>query len=77
MRIIKELNHPIARITFFYWNGKYLIKLEQDNLEQTFKVSELDIINEQEVFDMINEDFMMAAQKRFKDMGRALQKALS
>lgn len=44
MRIIKEINLADGlKATVFSWNGKYLIKLERGALEQTYKVSELDV----------------------------------
>ena len=44
MRVINEtaLTKDI-KCTLFSWNGKYIIKLEKGNLEQTYKISEMDI----------------------------------
>ncbi|TRX61790.1 hypothetical protein FNH22_03150 [Fulvivirga sp. M361] len=76
MRIIKEINKNNCRITIFNWNGKYLIKLEQDNLEQTFKVDELDIYGPQQLEDLLTEKFIESALERFKAMQEDLMHAL-
>ena len=44
MRVVKEIPHSACKITVFSWNQKYLIKLEQGDFEQTFKVSEFDVL---------------------------------
>ena len=44
MRVIAEIPHPQIKISIFYMNQKYIIKFEMYNLEQTYKLSELDYI---------------------------------
>ncbi|MEM6524910.1 MAG: hypothetical protein AAGF85_05315 [Bacteroidota bacterium] len=77
MRVIKEVQHPLCRISYFHWNGKYIVKLEQDNLEQIFKIEEFDVMSLEEVEDIISEDFIKLAAKRFRDMNEDLQRAMS
>lgn len=43
MRVIAELPHPDCKITLFHMNQKYIIKFEQGTLEQSYKLSELDL----------------------------------
>lgn len=43
MRIIKELVEEDLKISFFQYNGKYLVKFEKGPLEQTFKYQEWDV----------------------------------
>ena len=50
MRVIKQIQHPDCLISVFYWNGKYLLKYEVGHLEQTYKINELDIASEEDVF---------------------------
>ncbi|MEM7106888.1 MAG: hypothetical protein AAF519_01590 [Bacteroidota bacterium] len=76
MRVIKEVQHPLCRISYFNWNGKYIVKLEQGNLEQTFKIEEFDVINLEEVETIISEDFIKRVAKRFKEMNDDLQRAM-
>jgi hypothetical protein len=75
MRVVKEIPNPQCKITVFSWNQKYLIKLEAGPFEQTFKVSELDIL-EQELEEILSPDFIAAALKRFDDMRISLQKSM-
>ena len=71
MRVVKEISHPACKITVFFWNQKYLIKLEQGDFEQTFKVSELDIL-EEELDEILSEHFVNLALQRFSDMQKSL-----
>jgi hypothetical protein len=72
MRTIAEIHHPKCRISVFLWNQKYLIKLEQDGLEQTFKINQFDVLSEDKLKDVINEAFIESALKRFDDMRTSL-----
>lgn len=75
MRVVKEISHPACKITVFSWNQKYLIKLEQGDFEQTFKVSELDIL-EEELDEILSEGFVNLALQRFRDMQKSLWEAM-
>ena len=50
MRVVVEIPHKECKITVFAWNNRYLIKLEQGLLEQTFKVNEYDLSGESELY---------------------------
>jgi len=63
------------KITLFSWNNRYLIKLEQGLLEQTYKVDQFDILNEDELLKLIDADFIQQAQKRFLEMSISLRDA--
>ena len=76
MRVVKEIFGKPCKITVFSWNGKYLIKLEQGPFEQTFKISEFDI-TEEELEEVLNEVFLNEAISRFDDMGQSLRKAIN
>lgn len=76
MRVVKEINDKACKITVFSWNGKFLIKLEQGMLEQTYKVSELDVL-EQEIDNILNQTFIDEALRRFEDMAKSLGKSIS
>ena len=75
MRIIKELSLEGCRITFFAWNNRYLIKLEQGILEQTFKVDQSDLENEAQLISLLDAEFIQQAVKRFLDMGQSIYEA--
>ena len=73
MRQLADIPHPEVKITLFSWNGKYLIKLEKGPLEQTYKVSEMDVTSDEEVRALLDEDFMQAVLNRFRQMNQDLQ----
>lgn len=75
MRVVREIPHQACKITVFSWNQKYLIKLEQGDFEQTFKVSELDIL-EEELDEILSDDFVGQAIERFKDMQKSLWESM-
>ncbi|GAA4012378.1 hypothetical protein GCM10022408_26360 [Hymenobacter fastidiosus] len=75
MRQLADIPHPDAKITLFSWNGKYLIKLEKGPLEQTYKVSEMDVTSEADVRTLLDAEFVAAAVQRFAQMRQDLQAA--
>lgn len=70
MRVIAELPHPACKITLYNMNQKYIVKFEQGQLEQSYKLSELDLTGggANEVFQIIDEAFMETVVERFKTM---------
>ena len=74
MRTIAEIHHPKCRISIFLWNQKYLVKFEQEGLEQTFKINQFDVLSEDKLKEMINEEFIESAVKRFDNMREDLNK---
>ena len=74
MRIVKEVPNPLCKITIYSWNGKYLIKLEHGLLEQTFKISELEV-TEEELDEILNDQFIEEALQRFEGMSKSIRKA--
>jgi hypothetical protein len=76
MRVVGEIPHSDCKITIFSWNNRYLIKLEQGLLEQTFKVNEFDISGEPELYKIVDQPFIQEAIERFSAMSRSLREAL-
>ncbi|RZJ47821.1 MAG: hypothetical protein EOO44_21925 [Flavobacterium sp.] len=70
MRVIAELPHPDFKITLFNMNQKYIVKFEQGQLEQSYKLSELDLMGggANEVFEIIDDEFLTTVTERFKMM---------
>ncbi len=70
MRVIAELPHPECKITLFNMNQKYIVKFEQGTLEQSYKLSELDLSGggTNEIFEMLDEAFIGTVIERFKLM---------
>lgn len=75
MRIVKELSHRDCKITLFAWNNRYIIKVEQGLLEQTFKIDQFDVASEDEVIRMLDDAFIAQTVQRFSDMYRSLMEA--
>jgi hypothetical protein len=77
MRVIAELPHPKCKITLFNMNQKYIIKFEQGTLEQSYKLSELDLsgggVNE--IFQILDEEFISTVIDRFEVMRNDFSKA--
>ncbi|PSL06489.1 hypothetical protein [Cecembia rubra] len=73
MRVVKEFTKADIRISIYNWNNKFLIKFEQGPLEQTFKVSEMDILVEDDLDRFCEGDFFDKVMIRFKEMGQSLQ----
>ena len=76
MRIIKEIPHPNYRTTLFHWNNKYIIKLETPWLEQTFKIDQYEFTSDEEALQILDEEFMTLAMKRFEQMSLDFAEAM-
>lgn len=60
----------------YAWNNRYIIKLEDGLLEQTFKVNEFDVTSESEIEKLVDDTFLQQAMERFGHMERSLREAL-
>lgn len=76
MRVIADIPHPACKITLFYWNSKYLLKLERGMIEQTYKVSEFDVTTEEEALKLPDDAFIAEVMARFDEMEISLGQAL-
>jgi hypothetical protein len=71
MRIVAELPRPDCKITIFSMNARFLVKFEKGYLEQTYKLSELDLLDGvNSVFELLDEPFIQSVVARFSDMKR-------
>lgn len=68
MHFIKRIEHPACQISLFSWNGKYIVKFEMNQLEQTYKISEIDCATESDAENAINQIFIDTVLKRFENM---------
>ncbi|HMR56768.1 MAG TPA: hypothetical protein PLM56_05090 [Cyclobacteriaceae bacterium] len=76
MRIIKEFLKDEIKITLYHWNNRYLIKLEWELFEQTFKIPEWDLTSEADIDEILSADFLNTAANRFREMAGALGQAI-
>ena len=73
MKIVAQVPHPACAITVYAWNGKYLVKFEQDLLEQTYKLREMDTTGEADVHALVaDEVFIAEVMERFAQMRASL-----
>lgn len=68
MRVVKEIPHDRYKIQIFQYNGKYIVKVELGQFEQTFKIGETDVYGLEDVENMITEELLSNALKRFVEM---------
>jgi hypothetical protein len=55
------------KISLYKWNGKFFVKFETPDLEQVYKISEMDA-SEAEIRKMIDEGFIQKVILRFREM---------
>lgn len=68
MRLVKEVPHEKYKIQIFQYNGKYIVKIELGQFEQTFKIGETDVFGLEDVERMVNKDLLSNCLKRFVEM---------
>lgn len=71
MRFVQDIPQPAFpqfRIGLYAWNGKYIVKIEVGPYEQTYKISELDILNAEAVPSMLDTEFLTRVAERFRQM---------
>ncbi|MGB3468278.1 MAG: hypothetical protein WBA74_23535 [Cyclobacteriaceae bacterium] len=69
MRVVKEIPGDRYNTTIYSWNNKYLVKIEQGNYEQTFKVNEMDLLPGTDISEIVaDEVFLKKVEDRFRDM---------
>ena len=76
MRVVKEVTLGEIRVSIFSWNSKYIFKYELGPMEQTFKVSETDILEESELDGFLEGEFLEEVTQRFQEMGESLLRRL-
>lgn len=73
MRVVKELIQEEVRVSIFSWNNKYIIKYEFGPMEQTFKLNELDVLEESELDAFLEGEFFQKVKQRFDEMGNSFR----
>jgi hypothetical protein len=72
MRIAGIIDHPILKITVMQMNNRYVLKLEANLLEQTYKFNEDDNLKTfEDVKKLVDEDFLKECAKRFAEMNKS------
>ena len=68
MKFIKKIPHIEVDISLYEWNQKFIVKFELNGLEQTYKVSQLDIDTKEEVEAALTPAFVGHVVGLFQDM---------
>ena len=69
MRIIAELPHPEFKISILNMNQKFIVKIEQGTLEQSYKIPEMDLTDGvNSIFELLDEAFLKTVAARFVEM---------
>ncbi|AMQ57335.1 hypothetical protein [Algoriphagus sanaruensis] len=76
MRVVKEMVREEIRVSIFSWNNKYIIKYELGPMEQTFKLSEMDVLDEADLEVFFEGDFFQEVKGRFDEMGKSFRAQL-
>jgi hypothetical protein len=58
---------PDLKISLYKWNAKFFVKFETPDLEQVYKISEMEA-SESEIREMITEAFIQKVILRFREM---------
>ena len=68
MRVVKEIPHSRFKIQIHNYNGKYIVKIELGQYEQSYKIAESDVSGLEEVERMITADLLKKSLLRFIEM---------
>lgn len=68
MRLIKDIPHERYKIQIFQYNGKYILKIELANFDQSFKIGDTDIESLDVLEKMITPELLSNCLKRFIEM---------
>jgi len=78
MRIIAELPHPDFKISILNMNHKFIVKIEQGNFEQTYKIADADLLDGvNSVFELLDEELLKKVSARFEEMRADLKASYS
>jgi hypothetical protein len=68
MHFIKRIENSVCQISLFSWNGKYIVKFEANQLEQTYKIDQTEVASIEEIELIVNEEFIAKVISRFQEM---------
>lgn len=68
MRLVKDIPHEKYKIQLFQYNGKYILKIELGQFEQTYKIGETDVYGVEDLEKMITPQLLKNSLTRFVEM---------
>lgn len=76
MRIVGYIPHPIMKITVMQMSERFVLKLEVNSIEQTYKFNEDDNLRTmKDIEKVVDEIFLMECLKRFSEMNKSVGEA--
>ncbi|HTD98916.1 MAG TPA: hypothetical protein VK668_06495 [Mucilaginibacter sp.] len=76
MRVIAELPHPEFKVTIMNMNQKFIVKIEQGVMEQSYKIPEIDLTDGvNSIFELLDEEFLKTVSARFVEMRKDYKEA--
>ena len=77
MRLVKDIPHEKYKIQLFQYNGKYILKIELGQFEQTYKIGDTDVYGLEDVEKMITPELLKNSLTRFIEMRSDWSEAFS
>ncbi|MEJ6583935.1 MAG: hypothetical protein QNL61_06340 [Crocinitomicaceae bacterium] len=77
MRLVKDIPHEKYKIQLFQYNGKYILKIELGQFEQTYKIGDTDVYGLEDVEKMITPKLLKNSLTRFIEMRSDWSEAFS
>lgn len=77
MRLVKEIPHSHYKIQIHQYNGKYIVKVELGQYEQTYKIGDMDVTGLDELENMITDELLSNTLKRFIEMRSDWEKSFN
>lgn len=77
MDLLKEIPSKECTIQVYRYNGKYILKIGKDNLEQVFKIGETDVFGIEDVEKMITQELIINSIQRFEGMKKEFDLVLN
>lgn len=68
VRLVKDIPHEKYKIQLFQYNGKYILKIELGQFEQTYKIGDTDVYGVEDVEKMITPQLLKNSLNRFVEM---------
>lgn len=68
MRILSEWSYKTLRVSVLYMNDRYVLKLEDTLLEQTFKFRDGQVKDVNHLRELVSDEFYEGCIIRFNDM---------
>jgi len=68
VRLVKDIPHEKYKIQLFQYNGKYILKIELGQFEQTYKIGDTDVYGLEDLEKMITPKLLKNSLTRFIEM---------